>query len=85
MGDENPILNVIDGEGKVRKNVFSFGDLAGSERLGKSGSSGIQLKEAQNINKSISALGNCVQALAFASNKREKGGYVCGFDFFVNK
>lgn len=60
--------------GKVRKNIFTFGDLAGSERLGKSKSTGAQLKEAQNINKSISALGNCVQALAFSSNKRDKGG-----------
>lgn len=72
--NENPIMSVIGGKGKVRKNVFTFGDLAGSERLSKSGSSGARLKECQNINKSISALGNCVQALAFASNKREKGG-----------
>ena len=69
--DENPVLSV---KGKNRKNIFTFGDLAGSERLSKSKSTGAQLKEAQNINKSISALGNCVQALAFASNKREKGG-----------
>ena len=62
--------------GKMMKNVFTFCDLAGSERIGKCGSSGLPLKESQNINKSISALGNCIQALSFASNKRDKGGYV---------
>ena len=32
-------------------------DLAGSERVKQSGASGQQLKEAQAINKSLSALG----------------------------
>ena len=36
---------------------LSFVDLAGSERVKKSGSTGSQLKEAQSINKSLSALG----------------------------
>jgi kinesin family protein C2/C3 len=38
-------------------------DLAGSERLAKTGAEGIRLKEAQNINKSLSALGDVVAAL----------------------
>lgn len=38
-------------------------DLAGSERLSRSGAEGDRLKEAQNINKSLSALGDVVQAL----------------------
>lgn len=39
-------------------------DLAGSERILRSGATGQQLTEAQNINKSLSALGNVMQALA---------------------
>jgi kinesin family member C2/C3 len=39
-------------------------DLAGSERLNKTGAEGKALKEAQNINKSLSALGDVIQARA---------------------
>jgi len=35
---------------------LSFVNLAGSERVKKSGSAGKQLKEAQSINKSLSVL-----------------------------
>ncbi|CAK0894812.1 unnamed protein product [Prorocentrum cordatum] len=38
-------------------------DLAGSENTGKSGVSGQGMKEAQNINKSLSALGDVIQSL----------------------
>jgi len=38
-------------------------DLAGSENVNKSGVSGQGMKEAQNINKSLSALGDVIQAL----------------------
>ncbi|XP_010555136.1 PREDICTED: kinesin-like protein KIN-14E isoform X1 [Tarenaya hassleriana] len=43
---------------------LSFVDLAGSERVKKSGSAGCQLKEAQSINKSLSALGDVISALS---------------------
>jgi len=38
-------------------------DLAGSERLSRSGVTGDQAREAQNINKSLSALGDVIGAL----------------------
>ncbi|CAN1175671.1 Kinesin-like protein KIN-14E [Linum perenne] len=48
----------------VARGKISFVDLAGSERVKKSGSSGNQLKEAQSINKSLSALGDVISALS---------------------
>lgn len=48
----------------VARGKLSFVDLAGSERVKKSGSSGNQLKEAQSINKSLSALGDVISALS---------------------
>lgn len=45
-------------------------DLAGSERLAKSGSEGQRLKEAQNINKSLSALGDVIHSL------KNKSGHI---------
>ncbi|XP_031440234.1 kinesin-1 heavy chain isoform X2 [Clupea harengus] len=45
-------------------------DLAGSEKVGKTGAEGTVLDEAKNINKSLSALGNVISALA------ESSGYV---------
>jgi len=43
-------------------------DLAGSEKVSKTGAAGAVLDEAKNINKSLSALGNVISALAEGSN-----------------
>ncbi|KAJ8422092.1 hypothetical protein Cgig2_000594 [Carnegiea gigantea] len=48
----------------VARGKLSFVDLAGSERVKRSGSTGNQLKEAQSINRSLSALGDVISALS---------------------
>ncbi|WIA19756.1 hypothetical protein OEZ85_005672 [Tetradesmus obliquus] len=50
-------------EGKAFTAMMHLVDLAGSERVDKSEVAGQQLKEAQAINKSLSALGDVVAAL----------------------
>ncbi|KAK1587593.1 hypothetical protein Q3G72_014568 [Acer saccharum] len=46
---------------------LSFVDLAGLERVNKSSFFGIQLKEVQSINKSLSAFGEVTSALSSGS------------------
>jgi kinesin family member 5 len=46
-----------------------FVDLAGSEKVGKTGASGQTLEEAKQINKSLSALGNVINALTDGKSK----------------
>ncbi|XP_024363898.1 kinesin-like protein KIN-14C isoform X7 [Physcomitrium patens] len=56
--------------GAVFRGSLHLVDLAGSERVDKSEVTGDRLKEAQHINKSLSALGDVISALA------QKNGHV---------
>ena len=58
--------NTITGE--CTKSKLWLVDLAGSERVAKSDAQGDRLKEAQSINKSLSALGDVIQALTTKSS-----------------
>lgn len=51
-------------DGRARRSKLSLVDLAGSERAGQTGASGDRLREAANINRSLSALGTVINALA---------------------
>ncbi|XP_002167125.3 kinesin-like protein KIF3A [Hydra vulgaris] len=53
----------IDGQQHLRMGKLHMVDLAGSERQAKTGASGDRLKEANNINLSLSTLGNVISAL----------------------
>eukprot|EP00743_Colponemidia_sp_Colp-15_P005812 GILK01006247.1.p1 GENE.GILK01006247.1~~GILK01006247.1.p1 ORF type:complete len:904 (+),score=147.63 GILK01006247.1:46-2757(+) len=62
----------VVGENKMT-GVRTFGklvlvDLAGSERISKTEASGERLKEAQAINKSLSALGDVIEAITSKNN-----------------
>eukprot|EP01052_Picozoa_sp_SAG31_P003842 SAG31_NODE_152_length_22216_cov_16.550029_3_plen_398_part_00 len=52
------------GKATDRVSRINLVDLAGSERANSTGNTGDRLKEGININRSLSALGNCINALA---------------------
>ncbi|KAF2456583.1 kinesin-like protein [Lineolata rhizophorae] len=65
--------------GERSEGVLNLVDLAGSERLAHSGATGDRLKETQNINRSLSCLGDVIAALGAASSsssgaKKADGG-----------
>lgn len=51
-------------DGQVKHVKLSMIDLAGSERASATGCTGARFKEGANINKSLLALGNCINNLA---------------------
>lgn len=58
-------IEIIDKlDNQVQRVKLSMIDLAGSERASATGCKGIRFKEGANINKSLLALGNCINNLA---------------------
>ena len=57
--------NLLNGE--CTKSKLWLVDLAGSERVAKTDVLGERLKETQNINRSLSALGDVISALSTKS------------------
>lgn len=60
---------------QVRVAKLSLIDLAGSERAAKTKNQGIRMIEGANINRSLLALGNCINALGDRA-VGGKGAYV---------
>ena len=58
--------------GEKSEGTLNLVDLAGSERLSHSGATGDRLKETQNINKSLSCLGDVIGALG----QGKEGGHI---------
>ena len=54
--------------GKTLSGKLFLVDLAGNERVSKTGAEGLVLEEAKNINKTLSALGNVILALTEAKH-----------------
>ena len=66
------IKSRIESSDKVNTSKLNFVDLAGSERVKKTGSTGIVLKEANYINKSLTFLEQVVISLAEKSKTKKK-------------
>lgn len=67
--------NLQGDNGVLLNSKFSMIDLAGSERAANTKNRGIRLVEGANINKSLLALGNCINAL-FEVNSKNIKAYV---------
>lgn len=57
------LIGVNSVTGERSEGTLNLVDLAGSERLAHSGATGDRLKETQNINRSLSCLGDVIAAL----------------------
>lgn len=67
--------------GEKSEGTLNLVDLAGSERISQSGATGERLKETQNINKSLSCLGDVIGALG----QGKEGGHIPYRNSKVNK
>ena len=70
-------------ESHIRKGKLNLVDLAGSERQSKTQASGDRLKEATNINLSLSALGNVISALVDGKSKHIPYRYIMSISRFI--
>ncbi|KAI9799044.1 MAG: kinesin-like nuclear fusion protein [Piccolia ochrophora] len=66
------LVGVNRSTGERSEGTLNLVDLAGSERLSQSGATGDRLKETQNINRSLSCLGDVIGALG----QGKEGGHV---------
>lgn len=58
------LKRTAEGRERMIESRFTFVDLAGSERASATNNRGARLQEGANINKSLLALGNCINALS---------------------
>lgn len=63
-GGGDDVLTDTNAPSMKKMSLFRLVDLAGSERAKKTGAEGDRLREANNINQSLSTLGKCIMALA---------------------
>ena len=57
---------------KIRKSCLNLVDLAGSERQKDAQTTGLRLREAGNINKSLSVFGNVIMCLVNMSKGKAR-------------
>ncbi|GFS00639.1 kinesin-like protein, partial [Elysia marginata] len=65
------IIKDESGNETKKSSTMNLVDLAGSERADSTGATGDRLKEGANINRSLSALGNVISALADQSENKK--------------
>lgn len=67
---------MVEGKKREKLSVIYLVDLAGSQKVGKTGATGDRLKEAAGINKSLSVLGLVISTLADKAMGKGKNAIV---------